>query len=290
LARSLLRSAAAVLAVLLVGCGSKAATDTAASVNGQKISMAAYSQQVRYMRRTTAQAQMDVCVPKALASLCHKLKQSALDTLIKEELVRQYARAHHITVSNADYNREWALVMSQFHGQVPVLQAYVKGRGISVAAFQAMVRQDLLQQAVMYRITKNMPRSVPSLLLSRIFVAKEKDAAEVRRLLKGESFHRVAVQLNRRNGSLCRRVGCGQPAWLPDAFVGSKESSVLHARPGAIVGPFYETNSIVFVQVAGRVNRHRLAAAQELSLRTQIFNRWLSNQQRRAAVRRYVVT
>src|SRR5690348_10263595 len=105
LSRFLFPALAATAVLGLAGCGASTGGSSAAvTVNGQSISMAAYNKEFSYDRVAAEDNySFDVCSTKKTAPLCAQVKRTALNDLIGNTLVDQYAAKHQISVSNAEF-------------------------------------------------------------------------------------------------------------------------------------------------------------------------------------------
>jgi SurA N-terminal domain len=284
-----------VLALGLTACGSSNQSDSlAARVNGQPISVADYNKQVVYRRIIDSQSLgVDVCQPKVYAAMCHQLKQTVLDTLIDDAVVHQYASRHGITVSSADFNRQWTNVFNtKFHGDAAVLRDYAKGLGFSTNDVKNTVRDGLLQQAVMYQITKTMAQSGPATLLARLAVGSESQLRSVQKFLKsGGKFLTVATVLSRQKNGPCSaaasRTGCGELGWYPDALLSGSQAGLPVAQPGSVVGPFSTQQALSLFLVQAHTKNYSYTTTQLASIRQVLFDAWVIQQVRRASVKRY---
>jgi len=284
------------LVSVVVGCSGQSAQGAkqAAMVNGHPISMSAYSTQVHLKRLSQSQAlgQPDVCTVKIYTSLCKKLEQNALDDLINEELIREYASAHHIVVTQTDFNREWSAVFyNKFHADGAVLNAWAKTNGLRVSDVKSMVRENLLQQSVMYQITKYMSTRAPAVRVSRIAIATPKELRDVQLLLRhGRAFDVVASDLSGNKQSVCAQIGCGELGWIPDALVPARERTIVRTPSGKIAGPFASQGGYTLFLVEAHLPHYPMTPREQLAMRQQLFAGWVTQQRRKAEVRRFVAT
>lgn len=283
-----------ILMLVMAGCGSGNSSDPAATVNGRDISMTSYDKQVTFLRITssTGGPATDPCGAKIFAGLCKQLKQTALENLIGNELTAQYASSHHISVSQSDFDTQWgAYVKSQFHADNAVLKAYAKSVGLTVPDMQTSFRQNMLQQRVLYDVTKSMPTAAPSVRLSRLFVSSPTQLKAVRKQLhSGETFNQVAQGLAGDLHGLCAQHQCGDIGWTPDALIPPAESSILSTSVGKIAGPFAGQAGYSLFYIEGRDAQYAVSSTQQLALRQRKFATWLRIQEKRATVHRYVAT
>ena len=280
------------LATLLAACGSSQSQPSAATVNGHAISMATYDRQVLYKRQTTKQSTygIDVCSVKTWAGLCRKLKQTVLNDLVNEEVVRQWAAAHGISISRADFNRQWTIIFQgKFRGNRAVLSAYLKAYGITLNDLEGLIETDMLDNQVMYRLTKRMPPYAPATRLGVIVTQSQSELGRIQAALgAGTQFNRIAAQLAARKGSYCSQNRCGDLGWIPNTLIPPEQRAAVTAHPGSIVGPITGQNGSTFVFVEAHAPRYVLDTRQELNLRRQYFARWVEQLQRHARVHSYV--
>lgn len=283
------------LGVLLAGCGLQTSaspgTRAAATVNGQPISMAAYNTEVKLKRYTAEQTNqgVDICAQKNFQSLCRQLKRTALSDLIAAELERQYAARHHITVSPAELNAQWVTVMhDKFDNKPAVARAYAQSIHVTVNDLKQQVRQNLLEQRVMGRLTAHLSPYGPAIELSRITVPSGLPFTTLRRDLKsGMPFSR-AVHIFSQNNSACQSsTACGDLGWFPIALLAPNDTAYRQARAGDLITNLgAQTSSIT--RVNARTNQYRLTPTQLVALREQYLTNWLKKQLRAAKVHKNV--
>jgi hypothetical protein len=254
--------------------------------------MATYTRELNLKRYTDASGGVDVCLPKSMADLCHKLKQTVLDDLIDNEIVHEYARTHGIVISLSDFERQWAQVFSsKFHSNSAVLRDYAKGIGFTVSEVKDAVRDDMLQKAVLYRITRNMQLAGPATALSQVSVGSITELHHVNDLLKkGGSFDAIGRALAGKKGEACYQQACGTSLVIPDALIPPDQHEILTAQPGKIVGPYSSQTALTLIRVRAHYQKYQFTSDQLYSMRQQQFAAWLAQQVRRADVHRYATT
>lgn len=296
MSRSVLVSALSVLSLLFAGCGGSGGgqDNPAATVNGHTIPMTDYDTQVNVLRHQAAsqsQTGIDPCSGGSFyAVFCQKLHQQALDTLVAAELVHEYAQQHHISVSNADFNRQWTVIVAtQFKGDPAVAADYARSLDVTVEDLKNFERLDMLRNQVMYRVTIHMSPFADEVRISRIFVRNKKELHSVQLLLRtNHPFNQVAATLSHNLTSLCAKTQCGELGWIPDAFVPSAERSIVTSRDGSVVGPFASQGGFSLFQVEAHRKHAVMTSKQQLSRRQQLFAQWLTQQRRKATIHRYV--
>jgi parvulin-like peptidyl-prolyl isomerase len=294
LSRSILAAALAALSLTVAGCGSSGGSgaSVAATVNGQDISMVTYNKELDY-QRIAAQDNynFDVCSSKQTQPLCSEVKRTALSNLISNVIVAQYAAHHHITVSETDFNRRWAVIdKTRFHDQPAVVTAYAKRYGWTPSDLYSSIRRDILQEKVMLAVTGSMSSYVAATKLSKIDVSKPKDAQRVQREVRaGKPFSRVISELQSGKKPVCSSAQiCGELGWMPNSFLPAGDKSVLTAAPGTMIGPLTGQQVFEFLYVEGHNNHYRMTTGQQFQLRQQLFQKWLVAQERRASIQQHV--
>lgn len=272
----------------LAGCGSGQA---AATVNGHDISMAAYNEQVHLVRIESSQSTgYDVCAIRGFTSACNQLKLSALDSLIGRELVREYAAQHGITVSEAAARRRWTVVFQQqFRGNQAAVNAWAKHTGQSVQALKQSVRDDQLQQLVMFSVTSRLPTTDKAIRLARVVATTKLLKKYVTGMIRRHaSFQEIAAGTRSSPSGGCGTVACGDLGWLPYSLIPA-DGRILEGKPaGTIVGPVRVHQGWEWYRVEARSDHYHLTPQQQYTLRQQAFNLWLARQIRKADVKRNV--
>lgn len=277
------------LALVAAGCGSSSAKP-AAEVNGQAISVQTYntlvhSQRLQYVSRTG----YDPCGTK-LVGICNQLKQNAIDTLINDQLVQQYAGKHHITLSTDEIARQWAVVFrTSFHNEQAVLNAFVRRTTLPESFIRQSVINDQMEQKVLYAVTTNVSSRTPAVRLAQIIAANktELNLAE-KQFHDGVLFGSVVSFLQHVSAHGCSKQACGDLGWVPYAFIPKQKAAVKTARIGATVGPITEGRQYDFYFIEGRDPRYKMTNQQQYLLRKQDFLSWLAQQRHKADVKRYV--
>lgn len=253
--------------------------------------MTAYNKELHYQSVLQQdKLGLDPCQAKGLGPVCSQIKKTALDNLIDAVLIRDYAGQHHITVPQSSFRRQWAIIYKQdFHNQAAVLKAYAKRFGFTSADVKDKTREQMLQDAVMLSLTKNIPQTAPAVRLSKIDVKSQAEVQMVKQALSsGQSFNSVAAKLDKNKKTLCSQVGCGDMGWLPNSFVPAGDRQVLTAPVGTVVGPFAGSQMLELLKVTGRKTHYSLTTQQILRFRQQKLISWLKHQESSADIKRYV--
>jgi parvulin-like peptidyl-prolyl isomerase len=255
--------------------------------------MSAFHEQVYYKRQIAVDTGgTDQCQPGSPAAVCGQLKSGALTDLVDDELVQEYADKHHIAVSPADFNREWAQIYKvRFQHNPALLNAFAKRMRVTENDLRARVKQDMLRQAVLDRVTTVMS-AAPAIHAASIYVTTKKQSDSVRAQLQaGTPFLTVANTLSKDKKSACSSAGsCGDAGWVPTALLPPYQRFLLEQRIGAPLGPYRLQQGFEFYLIEG-VSRHfAMTASQQIALRGLAFSRWLARQEQHSSIKRYAAT
>jgi hypothetical protein len=287
--RAVLGALGVTSALAFSACGSS--SHPAATVNGHDISMSAFKEQVFYKRQIAVDTGgSDQCQPGSPAAVCGQLKSSALTDLVDNELVQEYADKHHIAVSPADFNREWAQIYKVRFQHNPALEnAFAKRMHITEDDLKARVKQDMLRQAVLDRVT-TATGAAPSIHAASIYVTTKKQADAVQAQLRaGTPFLTVANTLAKAKNSACSG-SCGDAGWVPTALLPPYQRFLLTQRVGVPLGPYRLQQGFEFYLVEGISRHFALTANQQIALRGLAFSRWLARQEQHSSIKRYAAT
>ena len=109
---------AACAVALLVGCGSLA--PPAATVDGVAITDARVATDVRLFQALSALARQGCATPTGTESAEAACSREVLNSLVQQQVVSRYARAHHVEVAVADVTKESGSLLSQLGGAAAV--------------------------------------------------------------------------------------------------------------------------------------------------------------------------
>jgi hypothetical protein len=290
--RAVLGAVCLTSAVAFSACGSS--NKPAATVDGHDISMSAYHQQVYYKRQVAVDTGgTDQCQPGSPAAVCGALKSGALTDLIDNQLVQEYADKHHISVSKADFDREWGQIWKvRFQHNPMLLTAFARRMRISEADIKSRVKQDMLRQAVLNSVVKTTFTSAPAIHAASIYVSTQKQSNTVRAQLHGSTpFLTVAKNLSLDKKSACSAAGaCGDAGWVPTALLPPYQRFLLKEKIGVPLGPFRLQQGYEFYEVEGISQHFAMTPSQQVALRGLAFSRWLAQQEHHSKITRYATT
>ena len=110
----------------------------AATVNGHPIDTASYRLYLNFFTRESA--------AQGGASM-KTLSQLAMNNVIQNEIVREYAVAHHVSVSSAELNRRISVYRKQNHGEKG-FERWLASLGLDPSSFRTLIAASLLRDKI----------------------------------------------------------------------------------------------------------------------------------------------
>ncbi|MGH2449174.1 MAG: SurA N-terminal domain-containing protein [Chloroflexota bacterium] len=276
------------LAFVVAGCGADAAgSHIAAKVNGHAISMAAYHKQLGYKLALAEQNGPNPCKATGYQGVCKEVKLDALNDLVAAEVVRQYAKQHHITVSKAAFQHEWTVVYKQkFHSNALVLKAYARGLRFKPEDVKNLYRENLLDNAVMARVTASMPVTVTQVRLARVSATSQK---AIQQWARGARASQSLLAFERTRPKACRQADCTVLPWSSVTGNGTHARQLEKAKTGQVLGPYHVAKTTWYLyQVVDKKPPARFSPQAENQQRQKLFGQWIAAQERTDAIHRYI--
>jgi PPIC-type PPIASE domain/SurA N-terminal domain len=191
--------------LVAVGCGGSAATNSptvlptqpipatpvvtggqvAAVVNGQKVPMSVYQLLLNLkQRQTTAQTATPASTLKTMAT-------QTMTSVVIDELIRQYAAAHHITVSSGEIAQQELSASAQLGG-AKGFNARLKQFGLTRAQYKELIIPSLLGQKVENKVAPPSTKPQPVADVRHILLMPHTTGVNKRTLPQA---HALAVKL-----------------------------------------------------------------------------------------------
>lgn len=258
----------------------------AARVNGVGISLDLYNRQV-------AQAQ-DAMIknfgtdPKSAQGqeTIKSLKQQVLDQLINDVIIAQYADSRKIKVTEDDLNARLAQ-MIQDAGSVDKLNEYMSKNQLTLADLCALVRNQLLGEAVLNDVTAPIPTQGEQVHARHILVDTPALAATLRdRARKGEDFAALAKQYSKDETS---KANGGDLGWVPRGVLDPRLEAVIFELPVNQVSDVVTTQfGYHIAQVLEKEKARPLPPEVIQNVRQDAFLKWLSAMRETIKIERFV--
>lgn len=184
----------------------------AARVNGVGISLDEYNRQAAQAQAALTQSGGLDLKTQAGQDTLKSLKQQVLDQMINDVVVAMQADREGIKVTDDDLNVRLAQ-MIQDAGSVDKLNAYLTTHQLSLGDLCSQVRNQLLGEAMLNRVTAAIPTSAEQVHARHILVASAQTADAVRQqLVAGKDFATLAKQYSQDEAS---KANGGDLGWFP---------------------------------------------------------------------------
>lgn len=258
----------------------------AAVVNGHSIPMSTYRGILTFQQRQSAGT--PGVSPQALA-------QQTMNDVIVDELVRQYASAHHITVTAAEVNAQIAHDQASLHG-AQAFQQRLTQLGLSFAIYKELVTTSLLGHKVTQRVAPPNTKPQPVAHVRHILImlhpqgkAARTDAqahalAEslLHQIQHGANFATLAKKYSDDTSSAVHGGDLGNV--YPHQTVATFDHAAFTLPPHhpALIHSVYGYH---IVEVLSR-GKAPLSASAQQQAQQQAFGAWLQVQMRHASIRR----
>ncbi len=258
----------------------------AARVNGQPITLAEYEAELaRYLA-----ALPDAPDPQSERGqqLALQLKDAALEALIEYALIEQEAARSGIQVSDQQVDDELAIAKARAGGEAQ-FRAWLAAIRQTEADIRALLRRELLVNAVRDHVLATMPRTAEYVHAYHIVVATEREARRVlTQLQNGAKFTALARSLSLDEST---RADGGDLGWFARntgaVLWPEVEDAAFGLQPG-------ETSAIVkspigyhIIRVTERETRG-LTEADTIHLQTVALAEWLAGLKARAQIERFI--
>lgn len=202
-------------------------TAVAAYVNGQPISLDAFSREVARFEAGQVALGFEIADENAY-------RQQILDLLIEQELIRQRAAQQGLRVADADVEAT-INAMIQETGQ-EYFNGWLQTNYYTLEEFREFVRLDLLTNQLLDPVVNAVPTAAEHVHARHILVNSETEAqAALNRVQAGEDFAALAAELS---VDVTTRDNGGDLGWFPRGglLVPEVEEAAFGQAPGAISG------------------------------------------------------
>lgn len=260
-------------------------TQLAARVNGQGISLDLYNRQVTQAQNAFVAQGID---PKSAGGqeAIKSLRQQVLDQMINEVVIAQQAEKEGIKVTDNDVNARLAQ-MIQDAGSVDKLNKYLSDNQLTLADFCMQIRNNILGDAMLTRITAALPTQVEQVHVRQILVSTAALAQTLRdRARKGEDFAALAKQYSMDETS---KANGGDLGWVPKGVLAPELDAVIfQLAPNQISDVITTQFGFHIVQVLEKDKSRALPPEMIQNARQQAFLAWLQAVREGMKIERFV--
>ncbi len=257
----------------------------AARVNGIGISLDLFNRQVNQAQAAFVAQGID---PKSATGqdAIQSLRQQVLDQMINEVVIAQEADKEGVKVTENDVNARLAQ-MIQDAGSVDKLTKYLSDNQLSLADFCAQIRNNILGDAMLTRVTAAYPTQAEQVHVRQILVATMATAqALLQRIGKGEDFAALAKQYSLDETS---KANGGDLGWVPKGVLAPELDAVIfQLAPNQVSDVITTQFGFHIVQVLEKDKSRALPPEMIQNARQQAFLAWLQAVREGMKIERFV--
>jgi len=259
----------------------------AAMVNGQPIYLADYEKQVAQFEASLADEGLDLDSPEGKA-LLSQMRRQILEAMIEQVLIEQAAAREGVTVSEEEVEAKVQEALREGGGEEKFHQ-WLAANHLTMEDFKAMLRAQLLGEAMVERVTASVPTSAEQVRARHILVATEEEARELLRQLRaGADFAALARE---RSIDASTRQSGGDLGFFPRGALvvpPQVEEAAFALSPGQLSDVVASPYGFHIIQVLERDPNRPLSEEMRYALKQQTFMRWLAEQKEKADIKLFV--
>ncbi len=257
----------------------------AAKVNGQPIPLSLYNQQASQSQVALVQQGVDPNSDQGKQAI-RELRAQVLDQLIDDAMVEQAAAADNINVNPAEINNRVEQVINDA-GSMEKFQEYLTKNQLTIQDLCQQIRANLFGEAMMARVTANMPTSADQIHVAHMLFANKADAdAALVKLRAGADFAALAKQVSQDEAT---RDNGGDLGWFPRNVMPPEfEQAAFALKPGEISGVVSTQLGLHIVKLLERAENRPLTPELIQNQRLTAFSRWLEELRAKATIEKLV--
>lgn len=254
-------------------------------VNGQGIPFSQYERQAAQSELALVQQGTDPNSDQGKEAI-KGLRAQVLSQMIDDALVEQEAKKQNINVSPNDVNDRVQQVINDA-GSQEKFQQYLKNNQLTVQDLCQQIRANLYGEAMMARLTQNLPTQVEQVHLAHILFAKKEDAdAALQKLKSGTDFATLAKQVSQDEAT---RDNGGDLGWFPrDVLPPEMEQAGFALKPGEISGVISTQLGLHILKLLERDSSRTLSPELIQNQRLAAFSSWLDGLRKNAKIEQLV--
>lgn len=257
----------------------------AARVNGKPISLAQFEQQAAQSQVALVQQGVDPNSDQGKQAV-KGLREQVLSQLIDDSLVEQAATAANINVNATEINNRVQQVITDAGGQAK-FDEYLKNNQLTIQDLCQQIRANLFGEAMMARVTGNLPARAEQIHVAHILFANKADAdAALQKLQAGADFGALAKQVSQDEAT---RDNGGDLGWFPRGVMPPEfEQAAFALEPGKISGVVSTQLGLHIIKLLEKDPNRALTPELLQNQRLAAFNTWLDGLRAQAKVERLV--
>ncbi len=255
----------------------------AAWVNGQPVLLAEYQKQVAQFEAALVDQGLDSATEEGRSMLA-QIRRQVLEALIDQALIEQAAAQQGITIADEELEARIRDSIETGGGQARFEQ-WLAANNMTRDDFKAMLRSQLLTEAMIERVTGDLPTTAEQVHARHILLMTEAEAQTVlSELQAGGDFAALAEKYSVDEST---KYNGGDLGFFPRGLQmvpKEVEDAAFGLEPGQISGVVQSPFGFHIVQVVERDPARPLSEEMRQALRQATFDRWLQDQRTQAAI------
>jgi len=259
----------------------QAGEQLAARVNGKPIALSVYERQAAQSEAALIQQGIDPNSAEGKEAI-KGLRAQVLAQLIDDALVEQEAQAQNIKPSADEINNRVEQVINDAGGKAK-FDEYLAKNQLTLGDLCQQIRANVFGEAMMQRLTQNLPTQVEQVHVAHILFAKKEDAdAALLKLKAGADFGALAKQVSQDEAT---RDNGGDLGWFPREVMPPEfEQAAFALKPGEISGVVSTQLGLHIIKLLERDAKRALTPDLIQSQRLAVFNTWLDGVRAQAKI------
>jgi len=253
----------------------------AAQVNDAAIPLRVYERQALQAQLALAQQGVDLNSAQGKEAI-KGLRAQVLAQLIDDALIEQEAAKQNINPGDAEINNRVQQVIADAGGQTK-FNEYLTKNQLTLDDLCQQIRANVFSEALLARVTQDLPTQAEQVHVAHILFAKKEDAADALTKLKaGADFGALAKQVSLDEAT---RDNGGDLGWFPRGVMPPEfEQAAFALKPGEYSAIVSTQLGLHIIKVLERDAKRALTPELLQNQRLAAFNTWLEAARRQAKI------
>lgn len=257
----------------------------AARVNGIAIPRAVFDRQTAQSQAALVQQGVDPNSAQGKEAL-KGLRDQVLTQLIDDMLIEQQAQKENVSPADDEINKRVQQLVNDAGGKAK-FDEYLAKNQLTLQDLCQQIRANVFSEAMLTRVTQNLPTQVEQVHVAHILFAKKADADAARvKLDAGADFGALAKQVSQDEAT---RDNGGDLGWfarqvLPPEF----DQAAFALKPGKISAVVSTQLGLHIIKVLERDTKRALSPEQIQNQRLAAFTAWLDALRAKAKIEKLI--
>lgn len=253
----------------------------AATVDGVVIPLAVFERQAAQSEAALIQQGVDPNSDQGKEAL-KGLRAQVLAQLIDDTLIEQQAKAQQVNPPDSEIDNRVQQVINDAGGRAK-FDEYLKKNQLTIDDLCQQIRANVFSEAMMLRVTQELPTQVEQVHVAHILFAKKEDAdAALVKLKAGADFASLAKQVSQDEAT---RDNGGDLGWFPrDVMPPEFEQAAFALKPGGFSGVVSTQLGLHIIKLLEFDAKRAISPEMMQNQRLASFNVWLEGVRSKAKI------